>query len=336
MTSGSATATVSVFLGNGNGSFGVRTDFGTGPYPHGLAIDDVNGDGRLDLVTANNPRTVSVLLGNGDGSFGAKHDFSTVDYAEGVVIGDLNGDGIPDLATQNYRGSGLPGTISVLIGNGDGSFGAANTSIGSWSDASNPASLAIGDLNGDGKRDLVATNYEGYGLVSVLLGSGNGTFVRTEFVAAVTPFAVAIADINLHGKPDLVTTNGTNVAVLLGNGDGTFAPPTSFPANGDPTGLAIGDVNNDGRLDVVTSHTSDYSLPYPYYGNKVGVLLGNGDGSLQTQTIAVTPAAPLGVAAADLNGDGNLDMVAACSGVTVVSVLLGDGLGGFGAKADFS
>src|SRR2546425_1165281 len=114
--------TVSVLLVSGDGSFGVRTDYGTGDIPSSVAIDDLNGDGKPDLARANvNSHSVSVLLGNGDGSFGVKTDFGTGDNPLSVALGDLDGDGKPDLATTTgiIRG----GTVSVLLGNGDGSFG---------------------------------------------------------------------------------------------------------------------------------------------------------------------------------------------------------------------
>ena len=112
--------TVSVLLGNGDGTFGPKSDYGTGSYPHSVAIGDLNGDGKPDLATANTVSfTVSVLLGNGDGTFGPKNDYGTGSNPYSVAIGDLNGDGKPDLAVANENSS----TVSVLLGNGDGAFG---------------------------------------------------------------------------------------------------------------------------------------------------------------------------------------------------------------------
>src|SRR5439155_11712453 len=148
--------TVSVPLGNGDGSFGAKTDFGTGSGPNSVAIGDLNGDGKPDLAVANgSSNTVSVLLGNGNGSFGARTDYGTGSAPRSVAIGDLNGDGKPDLAVAN-TGSypGYDGTVSVLLGNGNGSFG-AKTNFGT---GSKPFSVAIGDVNGDGRPDLAVAN----------------------------------------------------------------------------------------------------------------------------------------------------------------------------------
>ena len=198
-----------------------------------LAVADFNGDGNLDLVTANVGNNVSVLLGNGNGTFGTATSFSigaapVVSYPEEVAVGDFNGDGKPDLVTAN------PGSnnVSVLLGNGGGAFGAAmNFSVGRY-----PFSVAVGDFNGDGKLDLVTANANGNN-VSVLLGNGNGTFgAAANFSVGVNPAWVAMGDFSGDGKLDLVTANhlGNNVSVLLGNGNGTFGPATNFSVGTSP------------------------------------------------------------------------------------------------------
>jgi hypothetical protein len=159
--------TVSVLRGNGDGSFGVKSDYATGSVPFSVAIGDLNGDGKPDLAVANNgSNTVSVLLGNGDGSFGAKTDYATGSAPYSVAIGDLNGDGKPDLTVANYNSI----TVSVLLGNGDGNFSAKTDFIA----GTNPISVAIADLNDDGKPDLAVANY-GSNTVSVLINTGVST-----------------------------------------------------------------------------------------------------------------------------------------------------------------
>jgi hypothetical protein len=162
--------TVSVLLGNGDGTFGTKTDYATGSNPRSVAIGDFNGDGKPDLVVANQlSSTVSVLFGNGNGTFGARCDYGTGNAPSSVAIGDLNGDGKPDLAVTNEGSPTASNTVSVLLGNGDGTFGAR---IG-YGTGSGPSSVAIGDLNGDGRLDLAVASGAG---VSVLLntgGSGN-------------------------------------------------------------------------------------------------------------------------------------------------------------------
>src|SRR6266852_2860168 len=149
--SSSRSNTVSVLLGNGDGSFQPQTTFATGSTPTSVAIGDFNGDGKLDLAVANaNSANVSVLLGNGDGSFQAQTTFATGFIPESVAIGDFNGDGKLDLAVAN----GGDNNVSVLLGNGDGSFQAQTT----FATGTNPQSVAIGDFNGDGERDLAVAN----------------------------------------------------------------------------------------------------------------------------------------------------------------------------------
>jgi hypothetical protein len=205
--------TVSVLLGNGDGTFGTRTDFGAGTNPRSVVIADLNADGRPDLAVANTASaTVSVLLGNGDGTFGATTGFGAGWDPQSVTVADLNADGRPDLAVANW---GL-GTVSVLLGNGDGTFGSAS----GFGAGEFTSSVAIADLDEDGWPDLAVGNW-GSGTVSVLLGNGDGTFgAKTDFGTGSAPVSVASADLNADGWPDLAVANAhsNTVSVLLNRG----------------------------------------------------------------------------------------------------------------------
>jgi hypothetical protein len=173
---------VSVLLGNGDGSFGVGTEYGTGNDPISVAIGDLNGDGKQDLAVANHAaNTASVLVGNGDGSFGLKTDFGTGVSPSSVAIGDLNGDVKPDLAVASHDAN----TVSVLLGSGDGSF-EVKTDYGT---GSGPSSVAIGDMNGDGNPDLAVSNNSS-NTVSVLLNlRANTVSVIADLIPALYELA---------------------------------------------------------------------------------------------------------------------------------------------------
>ncbi|MFI5371369.1 MAG: FG-GAP-like repeat-containing protein, partial [Candidatus Eisenbacteria bacterium] len=314
---------VSMLLGDtgplGTGQFGEKTDYATGPYPYSVAIGDVSGDGKPDLVlAAGSSSSVSVLLGNGIGGFGARADFATGVNPVSVAIGDLNGDGRPDLVTANIASS----SVSVLPGSGAGGFGARTD----YATGSYPYSVAIGDLNGDGRPDLAVAN-EVPNTVSVLLANGAGGFgAKTDFPTGSQPMSVAIGDVSGDGKLDLVTadTGANKVSVLLGNGAGGFGSRVDYTTGTQPQSVAIGDVSGDGNPDLVVANSGS---------NTVSVLLGNGAGGFGAKTDLPTGNYPYSVAIGDVNGDGRADLAVANNSNTV-SVLLGDRAGGFGARVD--
>jgi predicted dehydrogenase len=342
ITANNSDNTVSVLLGNGNGTFQSAQNFATDTGPVAVAVADVNADGHLDLVTANRgSNTVSVLLGNGDGTFQAAQNFAVGKYPDSVAVADVNGDGHPDLVAANsFNGSGGD-TVSVLLGNGNGTFAAA----ANFATGSAPNSVALADVNRDGQKDIIVANYTS-GTVSVLLGNGNGTFqAAANFSTGAGPDSVAVADVSGDGKLDLVTTNigsfihfFSTVSVLVGNGNGTFKAAQNFTANSEPAAVAVADVNGDGHPDLITANKGTYDRP----GSTVSVLLGNGNGSFQAARLFTAGSYPRSVAVADVNGDGKPDLVIANAythgspaGGTV-SVLLGNGNGTFKAARNFA
>lgn len=185
-----------------------------------------------------------------------------------------------------------------------------------------PVSLAVGDFNGDGRRDVAVANVQSND-VSVLLDRGNGTFAPALTTAVGTfPFSLAIGDFNRDLKPDLAVANaGSNtVSILLGNGDGTFQPAASVAVGESPHFVVAADFNRDGRADLAAAN-SDSHL--------VSVLLGRGDGSFAAAPALAAGAFPVGLAVADFNRDGALDLAAAATGSDAVTVMLGNGNGTF-------
>ncbi len=245
--------TVSVVLGNGNGTFRgpfPATTIAVGNGPDFVAVGDFNRDGIPDLAVTNLDGTLNVLLGNGNGSFRST-GLPVVALPSVVAVGDFNGDGIPDLAVASGVANGVGGIVSVLLGNGDGTFQPAQYYEVSY----DPFSLAVGDFNRDGIADLAVANVGGDS-VSVLLGNGDGTFRgATSYPAGGGPLRVAVADFNRDGIADLALANfdGT-LSVLLGNGDGTFQAATAYRIDSSRhLGVAVGDFNGDGAPDLAVT-----------------------------------------------------------------------------------
>jgi VCBS repeat protein/centrosomal CEP192-like protein/FG-GAP repeat protein len=329
------TSRVSVFLGNGDGTFQAPINtagLGIGAATY-MAVADFNKDNKIDLVLADqNSSQVVVLLGNGDGHFQAARSFSlNAGGGFDVAVGDFNGDGIPDIAAT----SPIAQTVIILLGKGDGNF-QPPVSISAGLLGGETANLAVGDFNKDGKLDII-TSIGGAvaaagSSVSVLLGKGDGTFLPASLVASNQQSGqLVVADFNGDGNLDWVAGSATQVflTVVLGNGNGTFRAGVNYAVGQGPE-VAAGDFNKDGKLDIVTV---DYSTA------EVSVLLGNSDGTFQPAIKTPVPGAFYGIAVADLNGDGNPDVVTGDStGASPrnVNVLLGKGDGTFAAPVRYS
>jgi hypothetical protein len=279
------TRSVSVFLGNDDGSFqsGQSNYLGSGLIPVSVDIGDINGDGILDMAVGieelkNQDAGVSILLGNGDGSFQAPQRIVAGEWIFKIKLADLNSDGALDLVFA----SGGYGYVSVMLGNGDGSFQAVQRVFtGSWWW---DVSILLGELNGDGVSDLILTN----GVV--LLGNGDGSFEPGQHLDVSG--VVALEDINGDSAMDIVLSNGN---LLLGNGDGSFQPGRPIGSSGDSVG--VGDVNGDGVADLVFS------------GQGVSVMLGNGDGTYLEEYRIGNNNPTRSVVLGDINGNGRLDIV---------------------------
>ena len=309
-------------------SLNSATNYAVGASPFSVAIGDLNGDGKPDLAAANSSsNTVSILLGIGAGSFGAAIDFAAGLGPVSVAIGDLNGDGKPDLAVVNQNSS----DVSIFLGTGTGSFGAVTSfAVGQEFFQASPFSVAIGDLNGDGKPDLAVT-LQNSNKVSILLGTGTGSFgAPTNFAVGTQPLILAISDLNGDGNPDLAVANQSSntVSILLGTGTGSFNSATNFPAGLGPFSVAIGDLNGDGKRDLAVTNR--------FSNNKVSILVGTGTGSFGGPTSFTVGTSPFGVAIGDLDTDGKPDLAVANAASNNVSILLGTATGSFGAAANFA
>jgi len=324
-----------------------------GSEPQSIAVGDVNGDRKSDLVVAifcpsssnpcQDPATVGVMLGNGDGTFQPAVRYGAgTQGAVSVVIADVNGDHKPDLIVADCGmviTTCVPivnSTVAILLGNGDGTFQPATTYDSGSVDAT---SLAVADLNGDGNPDVVVAQICDNcmeSVVSVLLGNGDGTLrpAVTYSSGGIVALSVAIRDVNGDGKPDLLVANGCSdpgcmtgvVAVLLGNGNGTFQSAVSYSSGGrSPVSVAAVDVNSDGKQDLLIAGDLECN---PTCSSGIGVLLGNGDGTFQAATNYPTGGCcAFSMVVADLNGDGKPDVAVVHLQNANVAILLGNGDG---------
>jgi hypothetical protein len=285
-------------------TLGANTNFAAGTNPIGIAVGDVNRDGRPDLVVTNGtPGTISVLLATGDGTFGAPSSFTVGTQPVAVALGDLNRDGILDAVVANAAGN----SISIMIGNATGGFGGrVDVPVGLQ-----PTAVAIGDLDSDGRLDVVVTNGVA-GTVSVLRGNGAGALSLVgDFATGPFPSSVVLADVNADSLLDVIvgSRDGGIVSVFVGVGGGLLGPRVDLDAGSSIVGVAVGDFNGDGRPDLVAAD----SILGPF-AVQLADPLGGFRRTATTFTIGQGLAA---VVVADFDGNGRVDLVLAfASGTT--------------------
>jgi hypothetical protein len=290
---GSQTGDVTVVLGNVDGTFGPPLHLEAGPTPFLVFVDDVTLDGRQDLVVLS--RDVLTLVGNGDGTFApAIISYDVANPVSSVTAGDLNGDGTTDLVLGTRI---LGDRIQVLLATGDARFERSADFPAFYPDI-----VAIADLNGDAKADLLSAISGIYGsYLALYLGGGNGTFsAAREFGSGGGTTTMAPGDFNGDGKEDLVVSAGYQITTFLGAGDGTFTPRVG-PRWQDPIGIsiAVADFNGDRRQDLAGGNPFSDSLQ---------VFMGIGDGTFASGALLKSAQNLIAVVAADFNGDGNQDL----------------------------
>jgi hypothetical protein len=302
---------------------------GTGPTA--VILADLNGDNKLDLVTANTAASdVSVSFGNGTGGFGAKVDYTVGAGPSAVVAADFDGDGKLDLAVTNFGAD----TVSILKNNGTGSFTLGSTLV--LPVDSKPTDIVVGKFDSGNTLDIAVVNSIGAladgPSVVVAFNTGNGAFSldnSTTFQTLARPVSLAVGRFNADAIDDLVIANlltpegqPSQITIALGAADGLFTLPASVNLTGDvkPNSVATGDFNEDGKIDFVTANEGN---------NTLSVAFGNGTGGFTVAAPIAVGDKPGAVQVGDFNADGNLDIATANLTGNNLSIVLGNGLGSF-------
>jgi hypothetical protein len=299
-------------VANAQVTFAPTNNYTVGYSPHSVVAVDVNGDGKVDLISANGGSgSLTVLTNNGFGVFGSNATYNVPSPAS-IVAADFNGDGQVDLACACGGGA-----IFVLTNNGSGYFKIDRY----YSVGGNSQFVIAADVNGDGNMDLISGNNSS---LVILTNTGNGNFVIASS-PGVSAMSVTTADVNGDGKIDLIEANSHNLLMVLTNGgSGTFSLcSTSALYSTWPGQIATADVNGDGKLSIVVP---DYSSSE---GTTLEVLTNNGAGIFSSNATYTVGQGPQSVIATDINGDGKVDLITANLFGTL-TVLTNNGSGGFG------
>lgn len=328
VTANFSSGDLSVLLGDGSGDFEVApgSPFPVGLSPRDMTVVDVNGSGFLDAVVLSlEENSLFVMLGNGSGGFVAAPEgpFPVGEAPAGLVAADFSNNGVPAIATVNYASD----NVSVLAGDGSGGFSPTLQSPLSF--GSDPVDVALGDLTGNGKLDIVIAR-SALGDALMLYGDGSGQFSESSSMSmevGKAPSAVLLADLNSDGIQDLVVVDylADKLGLFFGDGQGAFspAPVGTLSVGAAPRAVQAADLNGSGHLDLAVAN---------YGSNDISVLLGDGSGGFTNAPgapFAAGGTGPRGIAVGDLNANGILDIVSVNRRSNSISILLGDGEGGF-------
>lgn len=308
--------------------FAAAKSYPVGASPAAVAVGDFNGDGKPDIAVANTGSSnVSILLGNGDGTFQPAMNFNAGDSPRVIAVGDFNGDGKLDLAAFRPGVTGSAGSVSILLGNGDGTFQAPKTLALSES----ASAMVVADFNLDRKSDVAvydsAVN-NGPATLNIYLGNGDGAFQPAKQTALPSNAGgFSVADFNGDSKPDVAAVMSSGILILLGNGDGTFSQGLTVtvtyadvPPNSVVYDSAVpADLNHDDRVDLlISSHGfARCGFGCSVTESHISLFLGNGNGSFQGEKIAASGTATGNALhdfkvdrpfVGDFNGDGQMDL----------------------------
>ena len=329
---------VSILSGTGTGDFLTAKNYPVPTSPVAVTTLDIDGDGRVDLAVALEqdapPGNLLLLLGRGDGTFDPPLAFESANGPTRLAVSDMDGDGVDDLICSSSftRAS----AVGILFGSRQRDYGAVH----SFATGDNPLGLAIGDLDGDGKLDVVTGDSSGGPPVpsdiAVLLGGGGGLggVLSAPWLWPVgqVPTAIAQGDLDRDGHPDLVTANSADgtMSVLLADGHGGLLPRRRYDVGGNPLSVVLADLDNDGKTDAAIAG-------YQF----VSVLRGNGDGTFQTAMATTISGVLAAIDAGDVNGDGRVDLLVGNTTPGGTRLLLGHGDGTFDAprsvgRSDYS
>lgn len=295
--------------------------FSASPPTNWAVITDFNNDSKLDVIVAG-AANISALSGNGDGTLNLHKDYQlNATKASHIIAVDVDLNGKVDVVTANEP----DGTISVIIGNGDGSFLLPKTyPVGQY-----PMFITSGDLNRDGKPDLLVVNAGSSSRnFSVLINKGDGTFFAAQNTpAGQAPRSIFVGDVNADNKLDAIVTNtyDANIGVFFGNGDGSFQLQKTYSTSLNPQHSILADVNSDGKLDIIVTNLNMKTI---------GILLGNGDGTFKSQYEFPSPAQY--ISAVDINLDKKIDIAYTNINTGTAGVYIGNGDGTFMPNKEFS